>query len=658
MYEPSQLFLSQMDSRPFRLRLVGADGTRAEVDEAEYTSAWCPSDFSLGSVCSAGFTAGVTAASFPFRPGDAAALEAALVLEDGSEETVPLGWFTLTKVGRETDSDRFSLAGEDAVSTVLAGEFFCADPEHPPETALEVLEEICGCCGLTLTGAELVPEVGLTLEYGAGGGSGRTMREAVGMAALMGGANAFVNRFGALELSRFRGTAAEVGPDRYYESALTVEESDFVFGALEVRVPSAAEGDGSRETETVYSDQLDGESKGLAVAAEQFSQDAFQWVWTGWRGVRFRPASVSGLGNLLLDPGDVVAVTDRAGGRYYVPVMSLKHSFDGGFRTSFAAYGPREAVGAATPQTVSQAITGLKTELGRFRHLYADNLTAVNASLRHIETEDLVGEHGVLNLARGTFQFGDALSWDGETLTVRGTMEAASGSVGNWTINGGSLSRTAGYREYDSEGNETGRGSMAVRLRPGTDSVSPGVLFASEAWNTLDGSSFSEAGMEVDPIKPEEYPRGFFALLLRYLSGAGEAALRVGRVGAGHDVLGVQVTGALLRDGHEVLDAGNYEDYTAGKLGQGVYRASNPSNGAVAAGESVTLAVATNACFLVVMWSHAAAAYQSAALVNTYSGTGHVTGLALDSHHSITQENDRMILTGTTYRWNYTVCKL
>lgn len=122
--------------------------------------------------------------------------------------------------------------------------------------------------------------------------------------------------------------------------------------------------------------------------------------------------------------------------------------------------------------------------------------------------------------------------------------------------------------------------------------------------------------------------------------------------------LGAGVTGSLLREGHEVLDAGNYGAYTADKLGQGVDRAADLSNGAVAAGESVVLTPSANACFLVVLWSHAAASYTSAALVNTYSGTGHVTWLSMDAHHSIAQENGRITLTGTDYRWNYTVCRL
>ena len=41
-----------------------------------------------------------------------------------------------------------------------------------------------------------------------------------------------------------------------------------------------------------------------------------------------------------------------------------------------------------------------------------------------------MGEHGTINLAEGTFTFGDALSWDGDQLVVKGVLESEQGSVG------------------------------------------------------------------------------------------------------------------------------------------------------------------------------------------------------------------------------------
>jgi len=290
---------------------------------------------------------------------------------------------------------------------------------------------------------------------------------------------------------------------------------------------------------------------------------------------------------------------------------------------------------------ITQAVDGIRLSVGDLQTTVsgqASSISNITGKLElYVERTDKDQIVSMLNASADVIRLSsNRITIDSTNfgLAEDGTITATAGLIGGFALSAHSLS------------------ANGLTISAGQDELAPEIAIG--------------RGNDVWRIQPYFYETssGIGYVLLDFASSSGGTGQTFASVRFGKDGLSlisdvaVQVTGALLRDGHEVLDAGNYEDYTAGKLGQGVYRASNPSNGAVAAGESVTLAVATNACFLVVMWSHAAAAYQSAALVNTYSGTGHVTGLALDSHHSITQENDRMILTGTTYRWNYTVCKL
>lgn len=475
MYQPSANFVEQMDTRPFRVWLTGEAGA-LPVDTLEFSAAWCPSSFSLGNANAASFSAEYSGGTLPFGAGDRVALSAELSLEDGSRETVPLGSFVLTKAEQQADSDQWSLAGEDAVSTLLAEEFFCADVQQPPATAPQVLSEICTGTGLSLEGAELVPDTPMALEYDAVGGSGSTMRELVGQIALLAGANALVGRDGVLRLCRFRDTDCQVGPGRYYESGLTLEGEDFVFGALEVTVSTLQQGEtGSQEHEQVFTAQLEGVTRGVRFSSQWFDQAAFDGVWQAWQGKQWRPAQIEFLGDLRLDPGDVITVTDRAGTDYTLAVMGLKHSFDGGFRTTVNCYGPAES-GSAQPQTVSQAITGLKTDLGRFRRLYADNLEATAAQIKHITTEDIVGQYGTINLAKGTFQFGDALVWDGKQMTIRGVLESEQGTIGGWTIGDKTLYSTSNG------------GKFKMELKPATDDEVPYIMMqgtdGTTAWIT------------------------------------------------------------------------------------------------------------------------------------------------------------------------------
>lgn len=475
MYQPSANFVEQMDTRPFRVWLTGEAGA-LPVDTLEFSAAWCPSSFSLGNANAASFSAEYSGGTLPFGAGDRVALSAELSLEDGSREPVPLGSFVLTKAERQADSDHWSLAGEDAVSTLLAEEYFCADVQQPPATAPQVLSEICTGTGLSLEGAELVPDTPMALEYDAVGGSGSTMRELVGQIALLAGANALVGRDGVLRLCRFRDTDCQVGPGRYYESGLTLEGEDFVFGALEVTVSTLQQGEtGSQEHEQVFTAQLEGVTRGVRFSSQWFDQAAFDGVWQAWQGKQWRSAQIEFLGDLRLDPGDVITVTDRAGTSYTLAVMGLKHSFDGGFRTTVNCYGPAES-GSAQPQTVSQAITGLKTDLGRFRRLYADNLEATAAQIKHITTEDMVGQYGTINLAKGTFQFGDALVWDGKQMTIRGVLESEEGTIGGWTIGDKTLYSI-------SRG-----GNFKMELKPAIDDEAPYILMqgtgGTTAWIT------------------------------------------------------------------------------------------------------------------------------------------------------------------------------
>lgn len=475
MYQTSAAFVQQMDRRPFQVLLTGSQGS-LRVDSLEFSAGWCPTSFSLGNANAASFSAEYSGEAMPFGAGDSVALAAQLSLEDGSVEQVPLGTFTLTKVEREADSNRWSLTGEDAVSTLLAEEYFCADVEAPPATAPQVLEEICAGTGLTLEGGELVPDTPMALEYDAVGGSGSTMRELVGQIALLAGANALVDRAGVLRLCRLTDTECRVGPQRYYESGLTLETKEFVFGALEVTVTTLQQGDsGTQENQQVFTAQLEGVTQGIRFSSQWFDQTAFDGVWQAWREKRWRPARIEFLGDLRLDPGDMLRVTDRAGTEYTLAVMGIKHSFDGGFRTTVSCYGPAES-GSAQPQTVSEAITGLKTDLGRFRRLYADNLEATAAQIKHITTEDIVGQYGTINLAKGTFQFGDALVWDGKQMTIRGVMESEKGTIGGWIIDGKTLYSTSNG------------GAFKMELKPAVDDETPYIMMqgtgGTTAWIT------------------------------------------------------------------------------------------------------------------------------------------------------------------------------
>jgi hypothetical protein len=158
-------------------------------------------------------------------------------------------------------------------------------------------------------------------------------------------------------------------------------------------------------------------------------------------------------------------------------ITGLQSSFDGGWKTTLTAAGLEEQTVSTQTQSVSQAISGLKTQLGRFQYLYADNLSATRAEINHLTSEDIVGEHGTINLKDGTFSFGDALSWDGETLQVKGDITATTGSVGGWTIQPDRLSSQP-WRGYDTDDAAVEADAPRIALYPGLNDESPAIQFS------------------------------------------------------------------------------------------------------------------------------------------------------------------------------------
>ncbi len=540
----SEQFQSRQYTRPFHAYLTTEDGVRLALDSAEYTAGSSGGLFGIGGSTAAEFSA-VTTAEGTVEKGASATLEFALVLEDGQEEAVPMGRFTITGAEGETDSRRRTITGIDAMGSALEKEFFL--PEVPPATAKELLEIIAGQNGLNLEGASLVPEVEITLPADSAGGTGRTQRELVQAAALLAGANAWINHQGALQLVRPGTERVQITPKEYYQSALQVEEQDFTFGALEItQTVTTASPQGQTEETNVFSQQMEGATQGIQCSGEWFTQELFDGVWQVWQGYSFRPGSVKMLGNPGLELWDTVEARDRAGQSYCMPVLFLRHSFDGGIVTTVTASAPSGEGLSAARQSISQAITGVKTELGRFRRLYADNLNAAYAQLNHITAEDIVGDHGTINLKKGTFQFGDALSWDGETLSASGTLRGESGKIGGWEIQPGRLQTTQSSRTY-SEGVLAGEYSISAALIPPSETAAPGVTLSAEHWDA-DGSGTACGGLAATLINSDDPTRGMTGVELFYSNGTEPAYVRVQE--------GNVAVSALPRIGGEEIPAG------------------------------------------------------------------------------------------------------
>ena len=77
------------------------------------------------------------------------------------------------------------------------------------------------------------------------------------------------------------------------------------------------------------------------------------------------------------------------------------------------------------------------------RTINADKIVAHSITANELTVENITGVNGWVNLAQGTFNYGNKLIWDGSALTVDGTISAGAGSnIGPWTVTETSIYKT------------------------------------------------------------------------------------------------------------------------------------------------------------------------------------------------------------------------
>ena len=77
------------------------------------------------------------------------------------------------------------------------------------------------------------------------------------------------------------------------------------------------------------------------------------------------------------------------------------------------------------------------------RTINADKIIAHSITANEITVENLIGANGWINLAQGTFNYGNALIWDGNQLTVSGVVTASGGAIGGFSLGDRYIESTA-----------------------------------------------------------------------------------------------------------------------------------------------------------------------------------------------------------------------
>ncbi|MCD7803083.1 MAG: hypothetical protein LUH09_09355 [Clostridiales bacterium] len=418
-------------------RLVLADGT--EVESADIVSltltAACngaTDRLTLGASPAASLT-GTLAGSRSDLEGQKLTLWLGRTVS-GVLEEYQMGVFTVTQA-TVSDGDTTTLLAYDANNVEMERTTYAPGSAS---TARAVLAEICTQAGLALgdTGTLADADVsGYSLE-------GFTCRAMAGyMAALLGG-NAVIDAAGQLCVRWFGDADVSLGPDEYYSGGLSLAAKDWSLDTLTCSVTTTAtetttDEDGNTTTaETSNTETLAWGlgSTGVELSNPWMTQAQLALIGADIGGMSYRSGTVSCLGDLRIEAGDMVTVTDSSGNRYAVPAMELSLTYDGGLKASIAAYAQTESDGGGSGSSgpLAETVNSPKVTVANIQNLTAENLTATNAkisslSANYASLETVVaGKADIDDLTAATARITDL---EADAITT-GTLAAAVAKLG------------------------------------------------------------------------------------------------------------------------------------------------------------------------------------------------------------------------------------
>ena len=243
-------------------------------------------------------------------------IEIGLKLPSGKYEYIPLGFFTAEHPTLDQATTTFTAYDRMMKTTGV----YVSELTYPA-SAESILKEISTGCGVPCNVSGLN---GITIDTAP---VGYTYREVIGYIASLAGGFACVDRTGTIVIKWYEDNGYTINESRI----MTFEknESDYHLDYLTCNVDS-------NTSFTVGSGTL-----GITFDNPLMTEEKLNSVYKKVRGFAYRGASLKTLGDIRLDPWDIVTV-EESGETYNVPVMNITHEYDGGLAMTITAYGKTE----------------------------------------------------------------------------------------------------------------------------------------------------------------------------------------------------------------------------------------------------------------------------------------------------------------------------
>ena len=316
-------------------------------------------------------------------------VEIGLKLPSGKYEYIPLGFFTAEHPQSDQATTTFTAYDRMMKTTGL----YISNLTYPASADL-VLNEISTGCGVPADVSSLNTIIIQTKPVGY------TYREMIGYIASLAGGFACVDRAGTIVIKWYK--ECEYSIDKTRIMSFEHNESDFHLDYLNCNVDS--------QTKLTQG----GGELGITFSNPFMTADRLRYIYQSIKGFAYRGASLKTLGDIRLDPWDVITANDGTG-EYKMPVMNLVQEYDGGMAMTVTSYGKTETEtetdfkGPTTQQNeriysdliLAKELIAKKVDADwvKANTVTAEKITAVNAEIIDIKTNYLKADVADLRYA-------------------------------------------------------------------------------------------------------------------------------------------------------------------------------------------------------------------------------------------------------------------
>jgi hypothetical protein len=241
-------------------------------------------------------------------------VEIGLKLPSGKYEYIPVGFFTAEHPTNDQTTTTFTAYDRMMKTTGL----YVSNLTYPA-SAVSVLNEISAGCGVPVDVSNIDSSIMISTKP-----AGYTYREMIGYIASMAGGFACVDRTGTIVIKWYLDVDYKLDVTRIM--SFEKDESNYNLEKLSCNVDNST---------TLTSG---GGILGVIFDNPFMTQDRLDNIFKKLSGFSYRGASVKTLGDVRLDPWDMITVEDGED-TYKVPVMNIQQEYDGGLTMTITSYG-------------------------------------------------------------------------------------------------------------------------------------------------------------------------------------------------------------------------------------------------------------------------------------------------------------------------------